>query len=776
MKTRQQLFIAMAAAFLMFTAQAQTVTWDQDNTNTNWNTTDANWQGGETFANGNDAVFDSDGETVTVDAGGVTPGSTAIESGSWRFEGGSILGGPLTHASSGTTDLTQANAFSSVDLSAGRLQLQDAAALGSATLTHSGGQTWFSFGDGSDTTVSNNFVLDSSGTQTFVIRGTDGAAPTTQTTVRLTGEISGGAANERYRLADTNAGGNMNNYLILDNPNNSFEGEIEIYRGFIGVTSDGALGNENNNIYTTVGSYNGGLRFAADNVVLNENRSLIFNRSDVIDVGEHTATIHGDLEQATSTDRAVRIEGTGTLIFTGTSSLGAGTEVTSGVTLQVGDGGTAGSLGSGNVVNDGTLVFNRSDNYTFSGRTILSGDGETVVRGGGVMTTTDTWDSFNSVLTIEEGGVISQNNTRYFVIGFQVGGDGLPNGAVINIEDGAFMSIDGNRNFDGDVDRFGNRGNVQVNLNGGTMNFLGDASARDNPVGTFTATNGGTVTVGENHRLDLNNSGGITTTGTGGMTISGAGSLNLAIRNDSGDSPVFNVGADAPLTINTDITSISVGSPENVGGLGFEQTGDGVLTLNGINTYTGDTNVTGGTLLANGSLISDVFVSNGATLGGTGTLANVNIAGGTLSPGNSAGVLTLNGDLSLDSESTFLFEFGLTDSDRVDLNTGELSLGDANLAVSDLGTGSLDLGDSLTLFSYLDWDGTTFNGLDNGATFSAAGYDWEITYDSLVAGSLNGGDGEGFVTMTVIPEPGTLALVGVALAVLGLSRFRQRRR
>lgn len=751
------------------TLTAQTVTWDVGNLNNNWNTTDANWGGGDIYSDGDIAVFsDATGETVTVDAGGVTPASTSILNGSWRFDGGSILGGTLLHDTGGTTVLTQANGFSAVDLSNGVLRIQDAGALGTGTLTHSGGQLYFSFGDGSNTVVGNNMVLDSTGHQTFVIRGTDGAAPTTETTVRLTGVVSGGTAGQTYRLGDTGAGGNMNNYLILDNAANSFEGIVEVFRGYVGVTSDGALGNANNDIRLAVGSFGGGLRFAADNVSLNADRDFTFNGNEIIDTGAFTATIAGDLSQ--SGTNIFRKDGTGTLIFTGTSDV-TGTSIAEG-TLQVGDGGTTGALGSGTITNDATLVFDRSNAFNVNNR-IDGASGEIIKRGAGTMTMSTNTDVKNNALTIEEGRVITSKGTRYFAIGHLVGGSGLANGATITIENGAAMDIDGNRNLDGDVNyALGARGNVQVMLNGGEMNFLGDASARDNTVGSFTANNGGSVTVEANHRLDLNNSGGITTTGNGAMTVGGAGSLNLAIRNSTGDEPVFNVGADAPLTISTDITSINVGN--SVGGLGLEKTGTGTLTLGGTNTYAGDTLVSGGTLLANGSLTSNVSVSNGATLGGSGSVGDTTINfGGILAAGNSAGTLS-TGDLSMNSGSTLDFEFGLAASDRVDVS-GDLSLGDATLSLTDLNTGSLTLGDSLTLIGYTgNWDGSTFSGLANAGSFNAAGYDWQIAYDSSSAGSLNGGSGGEFVTLTVIPEPSTFISMLVGLITLGIVMFRRK--
>ena len=57
---------------------------------------------------------------------------------------------------------------------------------------------------------------------------------------------------------------------------------------------------------------------------------------------------------------ALRQDGTGTLILTGNNSYTGGTSIASGSTLQIGAGGTSGSI-IGDVANAGALVFNRSN-------------------------------------------------------------------------------------------------------------------------------------------------------------------------------------------------------------------------------------------------------------------------------------------------------------------------------------------------------------------------------------------------------------------------------
>ncbi len=73
----------------------------------------------------------------------------------------------------------------------------------------------------------------------------------------------------------------------------------------------------------------------------------------------------------------------GTLKLCGDNTYSGGTTITSG-TLQVGNGGTCGSLGSGPVVNHAALVINRSDNVTLANN--IQGTGSLTQAGTGITT------------------------------------------------------------------------------------------------------------------------------------------------------------------------------------------------------------------------------------------------------------------------------------------------------------------------------------------------------------------------------------------------------
>jgi autotransporter-associated beta strand protein len=785
------LCLALVGGFLPGTVQAQiTLTWNQDGPTNVWDTTTANWVGGATFSTGDLTIFDSVGETVSVAAGGVVPGSTTISSGTWRFEGGGIGSGSFTHSGTGTTVLTQANGFSAASLTAGTVRIQNASALGSGPITQSGGRLFFSFGDGTDTAVANDIALAATGYQTFSIRGTDGLAPTTETTVRLTGVLSGGTAGQIYRLVDSDTSGNMNNYLILDNPTNSFSGVVEIFRGYLGITSDAALGSASiRSAVGGTGGFNGGIRFAADNVVIPTSREIVIAANDVIDTGAFTATI---ANLAQSGDRTFRKTGSGTLVINGTSSV-LNTQIQSG-TLQVGDGGATGELGSGTITNDATLAFNRSDDFSFNNR-VDGASGGMVKLGAGTMTIGANTDNKNSSFAIDAGRVVSQKGGRYFMIGHLVGGNGLPNGATITIASGATLDLDGDRNLDGDVGyALDARGNAQVTLNGGSFNLVASGSARSNIVGTITANGGGSVAIGSSQRLDLNNSGGITTTGSGGLTMNGAGSLNLAIRNTTGSSPVFNVATAAPLSIEVPIESIAVGT--SLGGLGFEKTGPGTLTLAAANTYTGNTLVSAGTLAVTGSIASSSLttVASGATLAGSGSLAATLIQGGGFhAPGTSPGIQTITNGLEYQAAATLTWELfdntalgRGTAYDGIDLTGGSLVADPGAVLALDFGTtagGSTvnwtnsfwDNDQSWTIIDVgpsASWDGSLFGLLAVGP--DAAGQSLASVRPSA-SFSVASVDGDLTLQYAAVPEPGAVALTGLGL-LAALAGMRQRRR
>ncbi|MFC3815027.1 autotransporter-associated beta strand repeat-containing protein [Lysobacter sp. GCM10012299] len=100
-----------------------------------------------------------------------------------------------------------------------------------------------------------------------------------------------------------------------------------------------------------------------------DNGTLTFNRSDAV-------TYAG---LVTGTGALIQLGG-GTLTLTGNNSYTGGTAIGAAGTLQLGDGGTTGSI-VGNVTDNGTLVFNRSDVVTYAG--VVAGTGSVIQAGSG---------------------------------------------------------------------------------------------------------------------------------------------------------------------------------------------------------------------------------------------------------------------------------------------------------------------------------------------------------------------------------------------------------
>ncbi|MFG1352810.1 autotransporter domain-containing protein, partial [Xanthobacter autotrophicus] len=133
-----------------------------------------------------------------------------------------------------------------------------------------------------------------------------------------------------------------------------------------------------------------------------------------------------------SGDGALTKEGASTLILTGANTYGGGTTISAG-TLQIGDGGTAGSL-AGDVLNNAALVFDRSDAYGFSGG--LSGSGTMTFRGGGTVQLGSS-GTFSGGTFVEEGTVTLANaalDASVFTVqtGGVLAGQGTIGGLVVN--------------------------------------------------------------------------------------------------------------------------------------------------------------------------------------------------------------------------------------------------------------------------------------------------------------------------------------------------------
>ena len=117
--------------------------------------------------------------------------------------------------------------------------------------------------------------------------------------------------------------------------------------------------------------------------------TLAFNRSDIV-AFPGLISGSGGLTQA----------GTGTTILTAANSYSGGTTIAAG-TLQLGNGGTSGSI-LGNVTDNGTLAFDRSDTVSFPG--VISGSGGLAQAGTGTTILTAA-NSYSGATNVNAGGL-----------------------------------------------------------------------------------------------------------------------------------------------------------------------------------------------------------------------------------------------------------------------------------------------------------------------------------------------------------------------------------
>ncbi len=154
--------------------------------------------------------------------------------------------------------------------------------------------------------------------------------------------------------------------------NNSYTGGTTVRGGTLQLGDGGASG-------SIVGN------------VLLDDGTLAIDRSD-------TYSFAG----AISGDGAFAHYGPGTTILTGSNSYTGGTTVRGG-TLQLGDGGTAGSI-TGNALIDGTLAFNRTDAVTFGG--VVSGSGSLEQIGSGALILSGDSAAFAGATTVRSGRLV----------------------------------------------------------------------------------------------------------------------------------------------------------------------------------------------------------------------------------------------------------------------------------------------------------------------------------------------------------------------------------
>ncbi|MCB1203857.1 MAG: autotransporter-associated beta strand repeat-containing protein [Verrucomicrobiae bacterium] len=302
-------------------------------------------------------------------------------------------------------------------------------------------------------------------------------------------------------------------------------------------------------------------------------------------------------------------------------------------------------------------------------------------------------------------------------------------------------------------------GVITLNAQSGTLRNLGEL----NGGGTLTKSTAGILVLeGDNNY-------------TGATRISG-GTLSISSEENLGDNPAaFNaaqleidggtlqttasfaiddsnrgitVGAAGGSIETSASTALTIGSGNAIVLSGnLEKSGTGALYVNSTSTGTGAVTVSAGTMGGTGTISGATTVQNGSFL-----------TGGT---DGTVGTLTFGGDLTMDAGSTWLVDL-IQDvngsSDLIGVASGALNLNSASLSLALSGAFTADNVYTIATFNSL---AGTFNGLSEGSIIS----NYRINYGTVTSGAI---------TLTAVPEPGTLGLLGLALGGFFLRRRKKR--
>ena len=441
--------------------------------------------------------------------------------------------------------------------------------------------------------------------------------------------------------------------------------------------------------------------------------------------------------------------GAGTLVLSGANSYSGGTTISQG-TLSVG---ATGALGSGAVAvgTGSTLMF---QNGTRAGNLKLTTAPSTGpgVNGGFIQFADGSSADHAQILNGSLGAVsfrgtatadaaqFDNSGTVSFRESASAGSAVIlnRNGASTNFTDGASASQATIFNMAGGVADFfdsstaanavvSNDGTVLfrdttsagsariVNGNGGHILFRAGADASGSSI---TNTAGGT--------LDISRA----TDGTAIGALSGAGTVLL------GSKTLILGGLGGSETIDGILQDGGAG-----GGTGgsLVKTGAGTLMLTGTSSYTGATTVNAGTLTVDGSIANSALaIKSGARLSGTGTVGGTTIkTGGVIAPGNSIGTLTVHGNYTQATGSTYEAEIAPDGtSDRIEVTGAATIQGGTVFAAKAPGTYAL--GTRYTILTAAGGVTGTYAALDQNAPFIdlALGYDPKAIYLDVIRNAV----------------------------------------
>ena len=676
--------------------------------------------------------------TSTLTTAQTYTGATTISAGTLALSGtGSIAASSGLTISSGTFDISATTAGTTIASLAGRGVVQ----LGAQTLTLANASGTFAgviAGTGNLFLTAGNQTL--SGANSFTGSATISGGTLALASISSLSAASGiidnatldispaGSGAEASNVSITSLAGSGqvtlgSNTLVMTNASGTFSGGIS---GIGGITVTGGIQTlSGTNGYTGITLISGGTLALAGSGSIGASSTVISNGTLDISASSGTVSV-ASLSGSGSVNLGARTLNltnaadsfTGVLLGSGSLALSGGTETLSGSnsytggtiinagTLQIGRGATSGSI-IGNVTDNGTLAFDRTDSLVLSGA--ITGGGGVVQIGPGTTVLTNT--------SLYTGGTIINAGT------LQIGNGGTSGSISGSVIDSATLAFDrsDSLSFAGTIS-----GSGGVSIVGGNI--------------TLTAVNRytGVTTIASGTSLILSGGGTIASSGN----VADGGLLDLSAATAPRLASLSGAGT---VTLGSQTLTITNGAGSFTGtiaGGGGVAIGGGVQTLGGINSYTGATTISGGTLTVSGSIASSssVAVASGGTLSGNGTVSAITVAGGgTLAPGlASAGTLTSSGPVTFASNSVFLVETSNGAAGKLAV-TGAASLaGTLKIASAD---GTYALGQKLTVLTAGSGISGTFTAApvqSSGAQLSSAvSYDADNVYVEINLAKLS---------------------------------------
>ena len=521
---------------------------------------------------------------------------------------------------------------------------------------------------------------------------------------------------------------------------NTFTGKTVINEGVLSINNDARLGTAPGSPVADQLTIDGGTLLSTGNYAINANRGIT--------LGAGGATF--DFIAANNLTYGGVISGSGGFTVTGggrvllsnpntytglTHIIDGQVHLKGGAAEEIFGGTTQGTI----VEAQGTIVW--ADHGPTANEILVE---PVTLNGGMLIQTASTNGGISGNVTLTADSFVNGNAASFSIFGDITGTGGLTIGGG------------GTKRFRGDNNTYSgptilNQGTLQVYSN----SSLGNTSELQ--------VNNPNVGAGNTVRLDLDNAN---------QTI-GSLSSTIATPASGVNNAILDLGSNHQLTINQTVDGTFEGAiTGNTGRIVLGAASTATLNLTGENTYGGGTTVSGGTLLVNNSTGSGtgtgtVLVEDTGTLGGNGTIAGSLVlnSGGTLTPGNSAGILTVQGGggITMNSGSIFAVEIGGSTPGLHDqvIATGPITLGGL-LDVSFIGGEGVTYDDELVILAGSSLTGVFSNAPTEGSTLTFDGVTFSVSY-------LNNQ-----VTLSnfEIPEPSSLTLLGLGVMML----VRKRRR